>query len=510
MPTVIDSLLVTLGLDVKEYDKGTKDATDSTKKLKQASEKDLKAIEENGKKLAESFSAVKRELIGLLALAVGAHGLKEFLANTITGQANLGRLAQNLGMSARELDAWGASAETVGGTAQGLQSSLQSIEGGFEAFRIGENSPVVQAFRAMGVSITDARGHMRPMKDMLLDIADVLKTKAPQDQIKLAQMLGMDQYTLYLLRQGRSAVEGVYDQMYKLSAVTPDSVKNAQELTAEWAKLKQEIKGTAQEISNDLDPWLLKLTKRLEKVFDKQHDKNGYFQYMIDQFNEMGKAVRFLADGFEDLVNKSSGTWVGKVLRWFGKLNLGEGVDTSIPKTSSASPTQTGALFSSLEKKYGLPAGTLDKVWAIESSRGKNVGPTAAGAAGPFGLMTGTASDYGVSASGRYDTTKSATVAAEYLHDLLSKYHSMKMALSAYNWGPGNLDRYGIGNAPRETQDYWRKYVAMGGSNVSVETNINGPINISTQATDANGIAGGMRDALQKNTILAPATQGLR
>ena len=53
MPTVIDSLLVTLGLDVKEYDKGTKDATDSTKKLKQASEKDLKAIEENGKKLAE-------------------------------------------------------------------------------------------------------------------------------------------------------------------------------------------------------------------------------------------------------------------------------------------------------------------------------------------------------------------------------------------------------------------------------------------------------------------------
>jgi soluble lytic murein transglycosylase-like protein len=44
--------------------------------------------------------------------------------------------------------------------------------------------------------------------------------------------------------------------------------------------------------------------------------------------------------------------------------------------------------------------------------------------------------------------------AAEYLRNLYNRFGSWKLALAAYNWGPTNLQKKGIANAPRETKNY--------------------------------------------------------
>lgn len=68
-------------------------------------------------------------------------------------------------------------------------------------------------------------------------------------------------------------------------------------------------------------------------------------------------------------------------------------------------------LFSRFEAQYGLPAGHLDAMYAVESNRGRNLYNRSSGAAGPFQFMPKTAAAFGV--RDPYDLTQSAEGAAK-------------------------------------------------------------------------------------------------
>ncbi len=114
--------------------------------------------------------------------------------------------------------------------------------------------------------------------------------------------------------------------------------------------------------------------------------------------------------------------------------------------------------FAGLEKQYGLPSGLLSAVAQTES-HGNASAVSPAGAAGLFQFMPKTAAEYGINA---LDPAQSANAAAKKLAGLMSHYHgNLSSALSAYNWGEGNLDRKGITNAPAETLAYAPKVMAL-------------------------------------------------
>jgi len=174
------------------------------------------------------------------------------------------------------------------------------------------------------------------------------------------------------------------------------------------------------------------------------------------------------------------------------------------------------SLFSKLEKQNGLPSGLLSSIYSAESSRGKNlVSPK--GALGPFQFMPGTAADYGLHGKDVFDLNKSASAAASYLHNLMKMFNgNLQDAVAAYNWGPGNVMRKGLSSMPKETSDYLRRVLgsaspggrfgasAAAKSTTSTSTvTINGPINVQTKATDANGVAKGMKKALLNNPLIA-------
>ena len=75
----------------------------------------------------------------------------------------------------------------------------------------------------------------------------------------------------------------------------------------------------------------------------------------------------------------------------------------------------------------------------------------------------------------------------------------MDKALAAYNWGPTNVDKKGMGNLPKETSDYisYMHQDNMTGSNINTPTSNTktnnssvqtGDIHIHTQATESAGI----------------------
>ncbi|MDZ4798520.1 MAG: lytic transglycosylase domain-containing protein [Bryobacteraceae bacterium] len=121
-------------------------------------------------------------------------------------------------------------------------------------------------------------------------------------------------------------------------------------------------------------------------------------------------------------------------------------------------------LLARAAEKHGLRPEFVASVAKAESAmRQDAVSPK--GAIGLMQLMPGTAQELGVNP---HDPAQNAEAGARYLKQLLEKYAGspdpVRMALAAYNAGPGAVDRYGRIPPYAETQVYvervLRKYLA--------------------------------------------------
>ncbi|QSF43888.1 lytic transglycosylase domain-containing protein [Paenibacillus tianjinensis] len=128
-------------------------------------------------------------------------------------------------------------------------------------------------------------------------------------------------------------------------------------------------------------------------------------------------------------------------------------------------PTDYEDLIQSASAKYGVPVDLIKAVIDTESSFNPNV-VSSAGAKGLMQLMDGTANGLGV--SDPFDPAQSIDGGVRYLSYQLKRYDGQeKMALAAYNAGPGRVNRLGVSNdqelmeklsqLPKETQAYITK-----------------------------------------------------
>ena len=113
--TVVDALVVSLGLNAKDFLSGAKKVNVALKDTSAEATKRAKEMEESGKIAAQYFSKIRNEALALLGVFTAGMGIKNFVENTIVGAASLGRLSQNLGISTERLSAWQRVAEDAGG-----------------------------------------------------------------------------------------------------------------------------------------------------------------------------------------------------------------------------------------------------------------------------------------------------------------------------------------------------------------------------------------------------------
>lgn len=111
--------------------------------------------------------------------------------------------------------------------------------------------------------------------------------------------------------------------------------------------------------------------------------------------------------------------------------------------------------IASAENRHGIPPSLLARVLWQESRfrpdviRGETV--SSAGALGIAQFMPATARDMGVDP---LDAPSAIDGAARYLRLLRDALGDWTSALAAYNWGIGNVRRYGLDAMPAETRKY--------------------------------------------------------
>jgi hypothetical protein len=250
--SVIDELLISIGLDAKEFAKGvdavrgkvesfatkakeqfeavgtqSKDtgavsalsfsrAGERVQKLGEASKEAAAAISDSFKGAAPAIELVRSKL-GLLAATFGlvAGGAQTF-SNYVDKSESLARLSMQLGVSVRELDAFGKAAEAAGGSAESIFASMK-------AYYQQSGRPAEEVFQLA----SKVEGMSRGAAQRFLQ----------------AQGVALDAIPIFL--QGQKALDALMAK-YRKTAFTAQDSRNARAFKVAW----MDFKIAAQDVGN--------------------------------------------------------------------------------------------------------------------------------------------------------------------------------------------------------------------------------------------------------------------
>lgn len=319
MATVIESLIVTLGLDATNFRRGTADAgkarktladnskklDDEAKKREKELEKDRKAqakeAEKRAKEMGERIAKVRNQVLSLFAIFTAGVGIKNFIANTVESAVQLGYLSQNLKVSIESLQAYGRAAERAGGTTEGAFAQLRESADSLAALRsgLGPNEGMQWFFRMGGSSddLKDGNTYLMARSKIISEMFN----RDPQRAMLISKQMGISEDQFNLIKQGPDAIKRLTDAQMKNSAISAKDAAGALELKNKWLDFSQAMTATGTKILVALIPAFSQLMNWLQTVAGWVTDNKDLIGAWVADFVTkaipvMQKIGRFLAD----------------------------------------------------------------------------------------------------------------------------------------------------------------------------------------------------------------------
>lgn len=263
MATIVDALVITLGLDPTDYEKGAKRATKAHKDVTESVTKGTKEIAAESKGAAQAISQLRSDAIALLAVFLGGRGFKDFVQDIGFGDAALARMARTTKMSTSELSAWKSMADMAGGSGDDLIGTLQGLSDQYNQWQLtGESSiaPALRALQEINPALRlDNNGQMADLGQFLLQLSDTVKNMPAGRARSLLGMLGIDSNTINVILQGRAAMEGYLKASKALQGPVEQSAIAGKELQAAWAQTDLAMRGVGRTLLLEIAPALIEV-----------------------------------------------------------------------------------------------------------------------------------------------------------------------------------------------------------------------------------------------------------
>lgn len=330
MATVIDALVVTLGLDPSGFNKGQKDVKGGLDDTRKQAEQTAKDMEAAGKRAASFFGSIRTELLALVGVTLSVQGFKNFISGMTDNLQQLAVNSQSLDMSAKSLDGWqraaeaaGSSAEKITGTLSGFQNVLTQIRTGG-----GQDNPLFAALSSFaGATGANFDYQNDNSEQVMRKIADNWSKLSKDAQRRFGGMFGFDNQTQQALTNGRLVTDA--DRFAQMSRATEDATKKAQDFNRRLVEMKQNFSAAAQVLYEAVIPYVEKLTPLIEKlgVWITQHgpEIQKFFSDSADEINKVVDAVGGWQNALEILAAFVAGSWALKMLSGITRVTGGFG-----------------------------------------------------------------------------------------------------------------------------------------------------------------------------------------
>lgn len=267
--TVIDSLVVLLGLDAEDLNRKSPAAVKKLNDLEKQgdkTEKQTAKIGKTSKETSRNIEGLSRVVTTFLAAIGGTIAIKAFIQDFIDTNAQLDRLSKNLNLNVAEISAWSNASERLGGSAQGLQGTLDMLSKSQTQLMLTGESSLIPYMSALGMSLADTAGKARPVTDILLELSDRFSRMDRTTANNMGRMMGIDQGTMNLLLQGRKELELQISRQKEHNAVTKAQAEAAARLQTRLVDLKQGFAALGRQLLMDALPGLEKLLTIFENI----------------------------------------------------------------------------------------------------------------------------------------------------------------------------------------------------------------------------------------------------
>jgi len=268
--TIIDALVVTLGLDSSGFKKGQKDVSDGLDDTRNDAERTAKDMEAAGKRAASFFGSIRNEIIALAGVSLSLYGVKNFVTDMTNSLTQLGVASKALDMSAKELDGWTGAAEAAGSSAEKITGVLQNFQNLISEFRGGgdiSNNPLTKTLGGIE-AIIGKKFDLKSMSsgDIMRQIAENWHMFSKDAQRKIGKDLNFDNATIQDLNSGKFLKNQKYFE--NQSKATESLIKDTAKLNVQFVELKRNFEAAGQTLFKAMLPYLEKIPPLLIKLGD--------------------------------------------------------------------------------------------------------------------------------------------------------------------------------------------------------------------------------------------------
>lgn len=239
MTTVIDELVVAIGLDGSKFRAGRTDLEQEMGKTRTSMERFGTSIEGQGQKISEVFGSVRRGVVGLVGAFVGGEAAA-FIDNVAKMDLHTMQLAHSIGVGTRELSLWQNMVKSVGGSAEDASQTFAGLNDAFMNMRMGNGMP------SPGFAALLSRSGINPMvggspQSALSGIISSLQGQPQQDQrFWLQQVPGMNEHMMFLLMEimkHPDKMKSMAEQLKEIGLASDESGEQALDLAKKTTAL---------------------------------------------------------------------------------------------------------------------------------------------------------------------------------------------------------------------------------------------------------------------------------
>lgn len=257
----------------------------------------LKLAQRSVQDFASEAQGVAQAVGAPFAAVAGAVGFS--LQSAVTGFAQAGdgldKMSARLGISAVKLQEWSFAATHAGAAPEDLEDALKDLSEKIAEVAGGDTGDAAQLFSALGISVKDASGKIRPASDIFEEVADAIqRNEDPALRTKIAMVLMGDsgRKLIPMLSGGAQGLDDMAKQAHDLGLVmNEDAVAAAAKMTDHMDDMKASVTAVGHEIGYRLSPVVISMSDRFR---DLAAANKG----------ALGEKVEKVAGSFADAIGK--------------------------------------------------------------------------------------------------------------------------------------------------------------------------------------------------------------
>lgn len=245
-----------------------------------------------------------RGVLSSLGVGLSVAGLTAFVRSGIQAADELNKLSQRVGVTVESLSALNFAAELSDVSVEQLSTGLRQLaRNAFDA-QAGTGE-AKDAFKALGIEVTDTAGQLRGTEALLLDVAERfagIEDGAGKTALAMKLFGRSGAELIPLLNQGRDGFEQLRAEAERLGiVVSGETAAAAEQFNDNLLRLTKSADGLKVSLTRDILPTLNAFADILLDVTQGADDADESFSVINETLKSMGTGVLVVASAFKAL-----------------------------------------------------------------------------------------------------------------------------------------------------------------------------------------------------------------